>query len=82
MRNVMLEFADDQGLLRVDGSASVHELMLYSNDIYQMGRRHAIDDLFEGKGVPASWAEDEEMEQEFWDRMEALVKERKERIEG
>jgi len=82
MRNVMLEFADDQGLLRVDGSASVHDLMLYSDHIYQMGRRHAIDDLVDGKGVPACWAEDEEMDQEFWDRMEALVNERKERIKG
>jgi len=73
VRNVMLEFADDQGLLKVDGSASVHELFTFAEDMYDMGRRHAVDDLYNGKGVPANWADDEQMEQDFWDRMAELV---------
>ena len=73
IRNVMLDFADDQGLLKVDGSASVHDLFRFAEDMYHMGRRHAVEDIYDGKGVPTDWAEDEGMEQDFWNKMAELL---------
>lgn len=67
MRGDFLEFAVDNGLLAVDGQASVSELMEYSTTIYELGALHAIRDLMVDGVLPDMWVRCDIIEEkEFW----------------
>jgi hypothetical protein len=77
MRGDFLEFAVDNGLLKLDGEASVSELLDFSETIYDLGALHAVRDLMVDGVLPDMWVRCDLIEEkEFWKAVRDHLKER------
>jgi len=79
MKEIFLEFAADNGLLKVDGEADVLDLMEYSTTVYELGALHAIRDLMVDGVLPDMWVRCDLIEEkEFWKAVRGHLEERDE----
>ena len=79
MRGDFLEFAVDNGLLKVDGDANVPELLEYSTTVYELGALHAIRDLMVDGVLPDMWVRCDLIDEEaFWKAIRELLEKRDE----
>ena len=79
MRGEYLEFAVDNGLLTVDGQASVAELVEYSHSVYDMAAHNTIKKLMKTGSLPTEWVECGVLdEDEFWEHMRTHLEARDE----
>ena len=79
MKEIFLEFAVDNGLLKIDGEADVLDLMEYSTAVYELGALHAIRDLMVDGVLPDAWVRCDIIEEkEFWKAVRGHLEERDE----
>jgi len=79
MRGEYLEFAVDNGLVKVDGDASIDELVEYSTTIYELGALHAIRDLMVDGVLPDMWVRCNLIDEEtFWKAIREILEKRDE----
>ena len=79
MRGEYLEFAVDNGLVKVDGDASIEELVEYSTTVYELGALHAVRDLMVDGVLPDMWVRCELIDEEtFWGAIRGHLEKRDE----
>ena len=79
MRGEYLEFAVDNGLVKVDGDASIEELVEYSTTVYELGALHAVRDLMVDGVLPDMWVSCDLIEEEtFWEAIRGHLEKRDE----